>query len=235
MHADLAAHVGGDLSRAEQGAVREHRQYVPGQRLLDLRVRARGRAEVVVPAEQVGGPAAGTASRSRCTPASAATRARPRRWRSSSGSATAPAPAAPSPAVIPRRNGRRCWTRARRAPIRIPGGPPVTYAEIVTATVKLLADPPQSWSALARRLQQLYQASTPAAAAPPPPPRLRGGSGLRQHGRGAGRRHLHRHQQPPRPLPLARRGPVARPPLRSVRILLGLPVRAVRHLASARP
>jgi pimeloyl-ACP methyl ester carboxylesterase len=52
--------------------------------------------------------------------------------------------------------------RARRAPIRIPGSPPVTYAEIVTATVPLLADPPQSWSALARRLQQLYQASAPA-------------------------------------------------------------------------
>jgi pimeloyl-ACP methyl ester carboxylesterase len=54
-------------------------------------------------------------------------------------------------------------TRARRAPIRIPGGPPVTYAEIVTSTVRLLADPPESWSALAGQLQQLYQASTPAA------------------------------------------------------------------------
>ena len=51
--------------------------------------------------------------------------------------------------------------RARRAPIRIPGSPPVTYAEIVTATAHLLADPPQSWSELAGRLQQLYRASTP--------------------------------------------------------------------------
>lgn len=54
-------------------------------------------------------------------------------------------------------------TRARRAPIRIPGGPPVTYAKIVISTVKLLADPPESWSALAGQLQQLYEASTPAA------------------------------------------------------------------------
>ena len=82
------------------------------------------------------------------------------------------------------RAGRRCafsagdpqakWqtllARARRAPIPIPGGPPVTYADIVTRTVNLLSDPPQSWSALARDLQALYQASTPAARTASPLP-----------------------------------------------------------------
>jgi pimeloyl-ACP methyl ester carboxylesterase len=82
------------------------------------------------------------------------------------------------------RAGRRCafsagdpqakWqtllARARRAPIPIPGGPPVTYADIVTDAVNLLSDPPQSWSALARDLQALYQASTPAARTASPLP-----------------------------------------------------------------
>jgi hypothetical protein len=79
------------------------------------------------------------------------------------GCATAPGRGARSPPVIPGRNGGRCWPGrgGRRSPI--PGGPPVGYAEIVTRTVRLLADPPQSWSTLARELQALYQASTPAA------------------------------------------------------------------------
>jgi pimeloyl-ACP methyl ester carboxylesterase len=63
----------------------------------------------------------------------------------------------------PQANWQRLLARARRAPIRIPGSPPVTYAEIVARTVLLLADPPQSWSALAGELQQLYRASAPAA------------------------------------------------------------------------
>jgi hypothetical protein len=63
----------------------------------------------------------------------------------------------------PQAKWRTLLARARRAPIRIPGGPPVTYADIVTDAVHLLSDPPQSWSALARDLQALYQASTPAA------------------------------------------------------------------------
>src|SRR5262245_15984007 len=62
--------------------------------------------------------------------------------------------------------------RARRAPIPIPGGPPAGYADIVDRTVPLLADPPQSWAALARNLQPLYQASTPAAGTPTPRPQL---------------------------------------------------------------
>ena len=63
----------------------------------------------------------------------------------------------------PQAKWRTLLARARQAPIRIPGGPPVTYAEIVTSTVQLLADPPETWSELAGQLQQLYQASTPAA------------------------------------------------------------------------
>ena len=42
---------------------------------------------------------------------------------------------------------------------------PLTYAQIVAFTVRALSDPPESWSALAEQLQQLYDASTPAAAA----------------------------------------------------------------------
>jgi pimeloyl-ACP methyl ester carboxylesterase len=63
----------------------------------------------------------------------------------------------------PQAKWRTLLDRARRAPIRIPGGPPVTYADIVNDAVNLLADPPQSWAALAGDLQQLYRASTPAA------------------------------------------------------------------------
>ena len=63
----------------------------------------------------------------------------------------------------PQAKWRTLLARARRAPIRIPGGPPVSYAEIVTRTTLLLTDPPQFWSALARKLQQLYQASRPTA------------------------------------------------------------------------
>jgi len=62
----------------------------------------------------------------------------------------------------PRAKWRTLLARARRAPIPLPGGPPVTYADIVTRTELLLADPPQSWSALAGKLQQLYRASPPA-------------------------------------------------------------------------
>jgi pimeloyl-ACP methyl ester carboxylesterase len=46
--------------------------------------------------------------------------------------------------------------RARQAP--------AIYAEIVTLTVAALSDPPESWSALADNLQQLYVASTSGAA-----------------------------------------------------------------------
>jgi pimeloyl-ACP methyl ester carboxylesterase len=45
----------------------------------------------------------------------------------------------------------------------------VTYADIVTLTVKLLFDPPQSWAELAGNLQALYQASSPAAHTASPP------------------------------------------------------------------
>ena len=69
----------------------------------------------------------------------------------------------------PQAKWRTLLARARQAPIRIPGGPPAGYAEIVTRTVRLLADPPQSWAALAGKLQALYQASTPAAGTPSPP------------------------------------------------------------------
>jgi hypothetical protein len=55
VRADLAAHVRGDLGRAEQGAVREHRQRVPGERVADLGVRPRSGTEVAVPAQQIGG------------------------------------------------------------------------------------------------------------------------------------------------------------------------------------
>jgi pimeloyl-ACP methyl ester carboxylesterase len=41
---------------------------------------------------------------------------------------------------------------------------PMAYAQIVTSTVAALSDPPESWSALAEYLQQLYVSSTPAAA-----------------------------------------------------------------------
>jgi pimeloyl-ACP methyl ester carboxylesterase len=42
----------------------------------------------------------------------------------------------------PRAKWRTLLARARGAPIRIPGGPPVSYAEIVTRITLLLADPP---------------------------------------------------------------------------------------------
>ena len=48
------------------------------------------------------------------------------------------------------------------------GGTPAIYAEIVTLTVAALSDPPESWSALAESLQQLYVASTPAGAVTAP-------------------------------------------------------------------
>jgi len=51
--------------------------------------------------------------------------------------------------------------RARQAP--------AIYAEIVTLTVAALSDPPESWSALADNLQQLYVASAPATAVTGPP------------------------------------------------------------------
>jgi pimeloyl-ACP methyl ester carboxylesterase len=63
----------------------------------------------------------------------------------------------------PQAKWRTLLARARRAPIPLPGGPPVTYADIVTVTVELLFDPPQSWAELAGKLQALYQASTLAA------------------------------------------------------------------------
>ena len=55
VHADLAAHVGGDLGRAEQGAVREHRQHVPRQCVRIFGSDPEAGPEVVVPAQQVGG------------------------------------------------------------------------------------------------------------------------------------------------------------------------------------
>jgi pimeloyl-ACP methyl ester carboxylesterase len=66
----------------------------------------------------------------------------------------------------PQAKWRTLLARARRAPIPLPGGQRVGYADIVWLTVHLLSDPAQSWAELARNLQALYQASTPAARTP---------------------------------------------------------------------
>ena len=63
VRADLAAPVHGDLGRAEQGAVREHRQRVPGERVADLGVRPQSGTEVVVPAQQIGGRSESSSAR----------------------------------------------------------------------------------------------------------------------------------------------------------------------------